>query len=131
MADDEQRALVIAEETEQPDLRVDVEVVGRFVEAQDFGPSEENAGQFDTTPLATGQSADRLIEPLVFDAEPSCHLPRFALGRVAAVGPERLFGVDVATDVALIGVLFHGNAQLLDAHDLVVDSAARKNVRDT
>ena len=99
----EQRALVLAQEPEQPRLRVDVEVVGRFVEQQHVGAGEQDAGQFDAAALATRQRADRLIEPGVGDAEAGGHRPGLALGGVATVGAERLLGLAVAVDVALDG----------------------------
>ncbi len=58
------------------------------------------------------------------------HRPGLALGGVATARAERLLGGAVARDVALVGRLLHGDAQLLDALDLVVDPPARQHVRD-
>ncbi len=130
VADHEQRTLVLAQEAEQPFLGVDVEVVRRLVEAQHVGAGEQDAGQLDPATLPARQRADRLLQPGVGDAEAGGHRPRLALGRVAAVRAERLFGVEVPRHVALVGVLLHGDAQLLDADHLVVDAAAGQHVGD-
>ena len=124
VADHEQRALVLAQEAHQPDLGVDVEVVGRLVEAEHVGAGEQDAGEFDAPSLTARQRADRLVEPGVGDAEAGGHGPGLALGRVAAVGPERLLGVQVARHVSFVGRLLHRDAELLDADHLVVDAAA-------
>ena len=90
VADHQQRALVLAQESEQPGLGVDVEVVGRLVETQHVGAGEQDAGQLDPAALAARQRADRLIEAGIGDPESRRHRPCFALGGVATVGPERL-----------------------------------------
>ena len=53
VADDEQRAAVVAQEPEQPLLGVDVEVVRRLVEQQHVAAGEQDPGQLDPPPLAT------------------------------------------------------------------------------
>ena len=81
VADHQQRTLVLTQESEQPRLCVDVEVVGRLVEAQHVGAGEQDPRQLDASPLATRQRADRLIESGVGDPESGRHRPRLALGR--------------------------------------------------
>ena len=130
VADHEQRTLVLPQEPEQPGLRVDVEVVGRLVEAQHVGAGEEDAGEFDTAPLAAGQHAERQIEAIVGKPETDRHRPRLAVGGVPAGGAEHLLGLEVPADIALVGVLLHGDAQLLDPDDLVVDALAGQDVGD-
>ena len=58
MADHDQAARVLSQEVPQPGDRVGVEVVGRFVEQQGgrlAGVGEQDAGELDAPPLATGQ----------------------------------------------------------------------------
>ena len=130
VADDEQGAAVGPQEAHQPLLGVDVEVVGRLVEAQHVAAGEQDAGQLDAPPLAAGQHADRVVDAVGADAEAGGQRPRLAVGGVAAVGAEQLLGAGVAGDVALVGALLHGDAQLLDALDLGVDAAPRQDVGD-
>ena len=131
VADHEQGALVLTQEAEQPGLRVDVEVVRRLVEAQHVGAGEQDARQFDAASLATRQRADRLVEPGVGDPEAGRHRPGLALGRVPTGRAERLLGFAVAADVALVRILLHRNAELLDAGDLVVDPPTGQHMGDT
>ena len=58
VADDQQRATVVAHEAEQPGLGVDVEVVGWLVEEQHVAAGEEDARQLDAAPLATAEHPD-------------------------------------------------------------------------
>ncbi len=125
-----QRAAVLPQETHQPDLGVDVEVVGRLVEAQHVAAGEQDAGELDTAPLTTGQHTDRRLDPVLTDAEPGGECTRFALGRVATVDPERFLGTGVPADVALVRRLLHRDAQLLDADELVVDAPTGQHVLD-
>ena len=97
-------------------------MIGRLVEAEHVGSGEQNSGEFDPAALATGQRADRLVQPFVGDAQAGGHSPCFAFGAVAPVGAKRLLGVDIPSDVALIRILLHGDAQLLDLDHLVVDA---------
>ena len=130
VADHEQGAAVAAEEAEQPLLGIDVEVVGRLVEEQDVAAGEQDAGDLDAAPLATGEHADREILPRRVEPEPGGDRSGLALGGVPTVGAEQLLGPAVAGDGALVGMLLHGDAQLLDALDLVVDATAREHVGD-
>ena len=130
VADDEQRAAVRAHVAEEPLLGVDVEVVRRLVEAQDVAPGEQDAGELDASPLTTREHADRSVHARRVESEAGPDRPGLALGGVAARGPEQLLGPRVAGDGALVGVLLHGDAQLLDALDLGVDAAPGQDVRD-
>ena len=114
-----------AQEAHQPLLGVDVEVVRRLVEAQHVAAGEQDAGQLDAPALATGQHADRVLDAARADAEPGGQGAGLAVGGVPAVRAELLLGAGVAGDVALVGQLLHGDAQLLDALELGVDARAR------
>ncbi len=76
MADDDESTLVVLQESPQPGDRVGVEVVGRLVEQQrrvrlpgTVGSGKQDARQLDSSSLATGQSAQRLTEHTVGQAE--------------------------------------------------------------
>ena len=58
------------------------------------------------------------------------HRPSLALGAVAAGGRELVVGPAVPSDVALAGVFFHRDAQLLESNQLLVDASTRQHVRD-
>ena len=126
VADHEQGAAVAAQEPEQPFLGVDVEVVGRLVEEQDVAAGEEDAGDLGTAPLTAGEHADREVLPRRVEPEAGGDRPGLALGGVPTVGAEQLLGPAVAGDGPLVGMLLHGDAQLLDALDLGVDARARR-----
>ena len=130
VADHEQRAPVLAQEAHQPRLGVDVEVVGGFVETQHVAAGEQDPGQLDPSPLAAREHPDRELHAALVEAEPGGERAGLALGRVAAVELEVLLGPAEPRDVAIVGTLLHGDPQLLDAHQLVVDAAARQHVGD-
>ena len=116
--------------SQQPRLGVDVEVVGRLVEQQRVAAGEQDPRQLDTAPLAAAEHADGQLHPVVGQAEAGGDRARLALGGVAARRGELVLGPAVAGDVALARVLLHGDAQLLDAHQLVVDAPAGQHVGD-
>ena len=62
--------------------------------------------------------------------EPGRQGAGLAVGGVPAVRAELLLGARVAGDVALVGELLHGDAQLLDALELGVDAAPGQDVGD-
>ena len=97
---------------------------------QHVAAGEEDAGDLDAAPLAAGEHADREVLPRRVEAEAGGDRPGLALGGVATVGAEQLLGPAVAGDGALVGVLLHGDAQLLDALDLGVDAAPGEHVGD-
>ncbi len=105
-------------------------MVGRLVEEQDVAAGEEDAGDLDAAPLTAGEHTDREILPGRVEAETGGDRSGLALGGVAAVGAEQLLGPAVAGDGPLVGVLLHGDAQLLDAFDLGIDPAPREHVGD-
>ena len=88
VADHDQPALVRLEELAQPDDRVGVEVVGRLVEEQRLGAGEQDPGQLDAAPLATGEGAQRLGHQPVLDPEGRRDLRGLGLGGVPAAGVE-------------------------------------------
>ena len=128
VADHEQRALVGTHEAQQPILGVAVEVVRRLVEHQHVAAGEQDAGDLDATPLTARQGADRLIEPVGLEAEPSRDAADLALGRVPTVEAEPLLGAGEPAHGALRGILLHLDAQLLDAHHRLVEPASREDV---
>src|SRR5690606_37366544 len=86
--------------------------------------------QLDATALAAGEHADRQVDAVLAEPEPGGQRPRLALSAVAAVEPEPLLGPRIALDVALGRFLLHGDPQLLDPHDLLVDPATGQHVVD-
>jgi hypothetical protein len=74
VADDEQRAPVVAQEAEQPLLRVDVEVVRRLVEQERVAAREQDPRQLDTSALATGEDAERQVERSALSPSPAAML---------------------------------------------------------
>ena len=88
VADHDQPALVGLEEVAQPDDRVGVEVVGRLVEQQRLGAGEQDPGQLDPPPLATGEGLQRLAEQPVLDAEAVRDLRGLRLRGVPAAGVQ-------------------------------------------
>ena len=128
MADDEQGAAIRPQEAHQPFLGVDVEVIGRLVEAQHVAPGEEDAGQLDAPAFATRQHADRRVDAPRADPEPGRQRSRLAVSGVAASRAEMLLGPGVAGDVALVRSLLHGDAQLLESVERLVDPSAGQDV---
>ena len=63
------------------------------------------------------------------DAEPGGERSGLAVGGVAAGRAEVLLGPGVAGHVALVGPLLHGDAQLLEALELLVDAPSGQDVR--
>ena len=130
MADDEQRPAVLAQEPHQPLLGVDVEVVGRLVEAQHVAAGEQDAGELDAPPLAARQHADRQIHAVVAEAEPGGDRPRPRSRprsrRRRGTSPRPV----CSGRRCARRVLLHRQPQLLDPLELVVDAAARQHVGD-
>jgi hypothetical protein len=105
-------------------------VVGGFVEEQHVGAGKQDAGQLHPASFAAGQHAERQLEAVGAEAEPGGEGARLAVGAVATGRPEALLGARVAGDVALVGGLLHRQAQLLEAHELLVDAATAEDVGD-
>ena len=99
VAHDEQRAAVLAEEADEPFLRVVVEVVGRLVEEQELAAGEQDARELDPAPLATGERVDREVEPALGEPEPGRDAPHLGLRRVPAGVAELLLGPGELGDV--------------------------------
>ncbi len=98
MADDDEAALVAAQEVAQPDDRVGVEVVRRLVEQQRVRAAEQDSGQLDPAALAARERAQRLAEHPVGEAETCRDRRRLGLGRVAAEDVQPLLGRAVPRD---------------------------------
>ena len=99
MAHDEQRAAVLAEEADEPLLRVVVEVVGRLVEQQELAAGEQDARELDPAPLAAGERVDREVEPALGEPETGGDAAHVGLRRVAARVAELLLGPGELGDV--------------------------------
>ena len=85
-----------AQEFTQPGNGIGVQMIGWLVEQQRLGPAEQNAGEFDTSPLPTGQGSQRLIENALRKPETGRDRGRFGFGRVPAPGEEFLVEARVA-----------------------------------
>ena len=83
---EEQRALVIHEKIFQPFHRLDVEVVGRFVEQQDIGPGDQHPGQLCTLTPAAGQLLDRQVPLALVESQTGQHGLRLVFRIVAVQG---------------------------------------------
>jgi hypothetical protein len=128
VADDEQRAAVLAHEAEEPLLRVAVEVVGGLVEQEHVAAREEDAGDLHPASLATRQGTDGQVEAVLVEAEASRDAQHLALGRVPTVEPELLLGPTEPLDGPLGGVFLHLQPELLDADQRVVEPPTRQDV---
>ena len=129
VAHDEQRAAVRAQEAHQPFLGVDVEVVGGLVEDEVVGAAEQDACQLDASPLSTGEGGERELRAIGREAEAGEDAVHVGLGAVAARVAERLLRVREAADRAVVGVVLHVAAQLLDLLALRVEPSCGEHVR--
>ena len=82
MADDHQAAAVGLQMVAEPDDRVGVQVVGGLVQQQGLGVAEQDPGQLDPAPLATGQRAQPLMQDAVRQAEAGRDRGGLGFGRV-------------------------------------------------
>uniref|UniRef100_A0A6J7M938 Unannotated protein n=1 Tax=freshwater metagenome TaxID=449393 RepID=A0A6J7M938_9ZZZZ len=130
VGDDEQRAPVRPQEAHQPVLRVHVEVVRWLVEQQHVGTGEQDPGELHPAALAAGQVLHREVQTVCLQAETRRDRTRLAVGRVPALGGELLLGLGEAPYVAVVRVLLHCDPKLLDAHEVIVDTASRQDVGD-
>ncbi len=64
VADDQERAAVVAQELHQPGLGIDVEVVGGLVEQEDVAAREQNPGQLHAAALAARQHIQGQVETI-------------------------------------------------------------------
>ena len=69
MADDEQRAAIVAEELHEPGAGVDVEVVRRLVEQQHVAAGEQDAAELDPAALTARQDGKGEVDAVTLDAE--------------------------------------------------------------
>ena len=81
--DQQQRAGIGPQPGLEPEDRVDVEVVGGFVEQQQVGAAHERTGNIDAHPPAAGKSADRPLVLGVLESQ-AVHELRGARPRVIA-----------------------------------------------
>ena len=79
VADHHQRALITLEPGFEPDERVQVEVVGRFVEQQDVGRTHQRTSQLQAHAPTAGEAVDRLFK--LGDREAKAEDQRLGAGR--------------------------------------------------
>ncbi len=127
----QQRAAVLAEEADEPFLRVVVEVVGRLVEQQQLAAREQDPRELDPAALTTGERVDGKVEPTVGEPEPGRDAPHLGLGLVPAGVAELLFGAGELGHVPLVRVFFDPEPELLDPLGLGVEVAAGEHVGET
>ena len=70
----------------QPGDGVRIQMVRGFIQQQGFGIREQDPGQFDATPLPTGEGVQRLAEHSFREPEIRGDARRLGLRRVAAGG---------------------------------------------
>ena len=69
MGDQDQRALIALQPLLQPDHRIEIEVVGRFIEQQQIGAADQRLGQVKAHAPAAGEITDRAFQLLVTEPE--------------------------------------------------------------
>ena len=69
VADDDHGSLIALEPGFEPDQRVEIEVVGRFVEQQQIGRTHQRASQLQTHAPAAGEAIDRIVQLGGLEAE--------------------------------------------------------------
>ena len=84
------RTAVRLQESHQPVLGVDVDVVGGFVEQQKVRAGVKNAGQFDAATLTTGQHAERQVDAVIAQTKTGDDLAHVGFGGVPALVGELL-----------------------------------------
>ena len=131
MRDDDQRAFVAGEKLLEPVNRVEVQVVGRLVEQQRLGMTEERLRQQHADFLAALQFGHRPFVQRVGDIEPLQEHRGIALRRVAVLFADDALELAEAHAVLVrhLGLRVQGVAlcervpQALVAHDHGVDDA--------
>ena len=123
VADHEECTLVIAQELEHPHLCIDIEVVGGFVQEQSFASAVQDATEFHSPTLATRQHTQLEIETIGLQAQSGGDCSRFTVGCIPAFAFEVVLGLGELRNVLFVRAFLHGDAQLLHADDVVIDSA--------
>ena len=114
VAHDQQRASVGRQELHQPGFGVRVQVVRRLVEEQQLAPGEQDAGQLEPSPLASGKHPDGEVHPVGRHTEPGRDPASLGLGRISPGVPVLLLGPGVPGDVPSGGRFLHGQPELLE-----------------
>jgi len=127
----QQSALVALEEVFQPQDRIEVQVVGWFVEQQQVRGAHQRLGQVKAHAPATGKVGDRPVHLLVGEAKAGKHLAGAGVGGVAVGAVE--FRVQAGLCGAILGFLGLGQvvlhlAQTQVAIEHVVDRDAVQGV---
>ncbi|MDT4856780.1 hypothetical protein FQZ97_911830 [compost metagenome] len=117
VGDQQQGAGVALEPLFQPEDRVQVEVVGRFVEQQQLGRAHQRLGQVEAHPPAAGEVADAAIHLLAGEAETGQQLSRAGVCRVT-VGTVQL-AVQAGDGSAVVARFGSGQLALYLAQALV------------
>ena len=131
VADDEERAAVVAQEPHEPLLGVDVEVVGRLVEHQEVAAREEDARQLHPAALATRERVNGHVEAIVAQAQPGRDPADLRLGRVPTEAFELLLRVGEPPQVLLRRVFVDLAVALLEPLRDHVEALARQDMGDT
>ena len=61
MRNGDDRALILTKVVFEPGYGLRIEVIGRLIQQQDIGLSEQQAGQCHTPPLTAGKDFDRCV----------------------------------------------------------------------
>ena len=124
MGHDEQRSAARGEVLGQPADGLDVEVVRRLVEHEQLGAVEQEVGDRDPPPFATGQDGDLGVHPVreaaQLDAaeQPVEHVAEAAVGGPLVVGAradER--GADRRVPVELVALVQQAEVDVAPARD--------------
>ena len=102
VADEDDRALVGAQEALEPRDRLEVEVVGRLVEQQHVGLAQQQLREREAHLPAAGELVGEPLEVRLLEAEAEEHRARVGLDRVAAERLEAVVQPPVLGEEALL-----------------------------
>ena len=106
----QQGAGVALEPVLEPEDRIEIQVVGRFIQQQQVGRAHQRLGEVETHAPATGEAADRQRHLLVGKAQSGEQLARAGVGAVAVDVVQ--FGVQTRQCVAIVCLLGGGKLAL-------------------
>ncbi|MNZ80792.1 hypothetical protein D3C78_994400 [compost metagenome] len=106
----QQRARVTLEPVFEPQDRIEVQVVGRFVEQQQVGRAHQGLGQVQAHPPATGEVADAAVHLLVGKTKTGQQFARTGIGGIAVSAFQ--LTVQACQGRAVVGRLGHGELGL-------------------
>ncbi len=119
------------EELLQPDDRLDVQVVGRFVHQQHVGPSEQHARQRNAHFPSARQCPDVAIDLVIFEAQAMQYFARLRLERISVEMLVLFLDLTEAREnlvhvAGLIGIV-HGTMQRLQLVMQIADAPAARD----